>query len=176
MDKTQIFNNLAQKYGISVEAVQEMAGALQRGNLTMAQFSHPDLGGMGQWMQGGMTMVGDMFNNQLKYIVDGLCNDLVWEMNQNPTTFAPPPSNHPVTWYPANLGVPSASGSQNSTQYAYFPHINRLAVQMNGVTNIYDTTGYTIYGFGQQQPNVTFLTFSTQVGLVQLNQFPLANI
>jgi hypothetical protein len=28
----------------------------------MAQFDHPDLGGMGQWTAGGMTMIGDMFN------------------------------------------------------------------------------------------------------------------
>ena len=31
---------------------------------------------MGQWSQGGMIMVGDMFNNALKYKVDQLCNEL----------------------------------------------------------------------------------------------------
>jgi hypothetical protein len=42
----------------------------------MAQFSHPELGGMGQWSRGGMIMIGDMFNNGLKSRVDALCNDL----------------------------------------------------------------------------------------------------
>lgn len=50
--------------------------ALIAGNGTMAQFMHQDLGGMGQWSRGGMTMVGDMFNNSLKAKVDGLCSEL----------------------------------------------------------------------------------------------------
>jgi hypothetical protein len=173
MDKQQIFSNLSQKYGISVSAVEEMAMALQRGNLSMAQFNHPDLGGLGQWMQGGMTMVGDMFNNQLKYTVDNLCSDLVFEINQNPITFKPLVSNTSFqndSWYPASLGVPSSSGGQNATRYAYFPQMQRLAVQINGLVSIYSTTGYDIYGFGQQQPDANFLTMSTQVGTIYLNQ------
>lgn len=42
----------------------------------MAQFSHPEFGGSGQWMQGGMLMLSDMFNHALKGRVDGLCNEL----------------------------------------------------------------------------------------------------
>ncbi len=42
----------------------------------MAQFYHPDLGGGGQWMRGGMTMVGDMFNGGLQVTVAGLCSEL----------------------------------------------------------------------------------------------------
>jgi len=50
--------------------------ALVNGNGTMAQFDHRELGGSGQWMAGGMTMVGDMFNHGLKAKVDGLCSEL----------------------------------------------------------------------------------------------------
>ena len=50
----------------------------------MAQFTHPELGGSGQWMQGGMTMVGDMFNNALKAQVDGLCAELSRFLAQHP--------------------------------------------------------------------------------------------
>jgi hypothetical protein len=32
----------------------------------MAQLSHPEFGGSGQWMAGGATMFSDMFNNALK--------------------------------------------------------------------------------------------------------------
>ena len=42
----------------------------------MAQFGHPELGGTGQWMRGGMTMVGDMFNASLQARVAALCEDM----------------------------------------------------------------------------------------------------
>ena len=48
----------------------------------MAQFSHPEFGGSGQWMRGGMIMVSDMFNNYLKGRIDGLCNEL-WGLVAN---------------------------------------------------------------------------------------------
>jgi hypothetical protein len=38
----------------------------------MAQFNHPEFAGSGQWMQGGMLMLGDMFNHALKGRVDAL--------------------------------------------------------------------------------------------------------
>ena len=75
---------LAKKYGVSPEAVQVLAEALQRGNLTMAQFSHPELGGSGQWMQGGMLMIGDMFNNGLKATVNNLCVELATALANQP--------------------------------------------------------------------------------------------
>lgn len=65
--------NIANRYGISVNAVSNLTHTLMRSNGAMAQFNIPELGGGGQWMQGVMTMVGDMFNNQLKATVDGLC-------------------------------------------------------------------------------------------------------
>ena len=50
--------------------------ALLNSKGTMAQFDHRELGGAGQWMPSGMTMVGDMFNQGLKAKVDGLCSEL----------------------------------------------------------------------------------------------------
>src|SRR5437870_8613561 len=64
---------LAQRYGVSTEAVLTLLQALVHGHGTMAQFDHPELGGRGQWMPGGMVMVGDIFNQALKVTVDGLC-------------------------------------------------------------------------------------------------------
>src|SRR5258705_6616940 len=66
--------DIAQRHGLSREAVLSMLSALRAGGGTMAQFSVPELGGSGQWMRGGMTMVGDMFDNALKARVDALCN------------------------------------------------------------------------------------------------------
>ena len=50
---------LAERYRVSDGAVRALLDAVIRGGGAMAQFSHPDLGGSGQWMRGGMTMVGD---------------------------------------------------------------------------------------------------------------------
>jgi hypothetical protein len=72
----QAVNDLAQRHGVSPDAVATMLDAVMNGNGAMAQFSHSEFGGSGQWMRGGMTMVGDMFNNGLKNRVDAICHDL----------------------------------------------------------------------------------------------------
>ena len=72
----QKMNDLAQHYGVSTDAVMALLQALMNSKGTMAQFDHRELGGAGQWMPGGMTMVGDMFNHGLKAKVDGLCSEL----------------------------------------------------------------------------------------------------
>jgi hypothetical protein len=72
----QAINDIAQRHGFSFDAVLSMLGSVINGNGSMSQFSHPEFGGSGQWMQGGMTMIGDMFNNYLKGRVDNLCAEL----------------------------------------------------------------------------------------------------
>jgi hypothetical protein len=72
----QAVNDLAQRHGFSFDAVAAMLDAVVNGNGGMAQFSHHEFGGSGQWMRGGMTMIGDMFNNNLKGRVEALCADL----------------------------------------------------------------------------------------------------
>jgi hypothetical protein len=72
----QIINNIAQRYNFSSDAVFSMLLSVINGNGSMAQFNHPEFGGSGQWMQGGMIMLGDMFNNGLKNSVGGLCQEL----------------------------------------------------------------------------------------------------
>ena len=57
----------------------------------MTQFDHRELGGAGQWMPGGMTMVGDMFNHGLKAKVDGLCSELSEILATQP--FVPSPTS-----------------------------------------------------------------------------------
>jgi hypothetical protein len=88
--------DLAQRYGVSTDAVTSMLQSVMNGNGTMAQFFHHELGGGGQWMQGGMTMVGDMFNHGLKSKVDGLCSELSQLLSQQP--FVPVPQNSQSQW------------------------------------------------------------------------------
>ncbi|MEI6067559.1 MAG: SHOCT domain-containing protein [Methylococcaceae bacterium] len=72
----QIINNIAQRYNFSPDAVFSMLLSVINGNGSMAQFNHREFGGSGQWMRGGMIMLGDMFNNGLKNSVSGLCQEL----------------------------------------------------------------------------------------------------
>ncbi|HEX8603323.1 MAG TPA: SHOCT domain-containing protein [Pseudoduganella sp.] len=72
----QIIENIASRYGYSTDAVLSMLQSVINGNGSMAQFNHPEFAGAGQWMNGGMTMVSDMFNNQLKGSVNNLCSEL----------------------------------------------------------------------------------------------------
>ena len=80
----RVVDELAQRHGVSSDAVLTLLRAVAAGNGTGAQFSHPELGGMGQWSQGGMIMVGDMFNNALKHRVDVLCSELAALVRSEP--------------------------------------------------------------------------------------------
>jgi hypothetical protein len=83
----EVVNDLAQRYGFSQEAVLHLTFALLKGRGCMAQFNHPELAGSGQWMNGGMMMLGDMFNNGLKARVDGVCRELAAAIASQPELF-----------------------------------------------------------------------------------------
>lgn len=76
LEGQQIINNIAQRYNFSSDAVFSLLLSVINGNGSMAQFNHPEFGGSGQWMRGGMIMLGDMFNNGLKNSVGNLCQEL----------------------------------------------------------------------------------------------------
>lgn len=140
-----------------------MAASVQNGGGTMAQFSIPELGGSGQWMRGGMTMVGDMFDHSLKARVDALCNELAQLLGTTPVF---PPTQ---SWWPADLGTPSSTGGQNDTRYAVFPATHRLAIHQHGATRVFDTGEHRIGGVQQQQAGAGIggagtVTFTSQLG------------
>ena len=185
----QKVEEIARRYYVSVDAVMTLLEAVNNGGGTMAQFSHPELGGGGQWMQGGMTMVGDMFNNNLKSKVDNLCNELAGALASQ-TKIAPPPANQAQNgggsgaasfsvsgggnqWWPADLGSPSSSGSQNNIRYAVFPSTRRLAIDSNGQVTVYDTLDHQIGGVSQQQGYDASVTFSSQYGMVSIANLPI---
>jgi hypothetical protein len=72
----QLIRDLAQRHAVSEDAVMSLFRALSATGGASAQFNHPELGGFGQWMQGGMTQVGDMLNSTLRAKVDSLCSAL----------------------------------------------------------------------------------------------------
>jgi hypothetical protein len=73
------------------------------------------------------------------------------------------------TWWPAELGSPSATGAQNDMRYAYFADSGRLAVQVNGQVSLYDAGEHRIGGFSQQQGGGGGVAFSTPAGTVSLS-------
>ena len=163
--------DIAQRHGLSQEAVLAMLIALREGGGTMAQFNVPELGGNGQWMRGGMTMVGNMFDNALKARVDALCNELSQLLATTAVFPAPAPSSQagamfgPNNWWPGDLGVPSSAGGQNDVRYAFFPGTRRLAIQINGVTKVFDTGEHRIGGVQQQQgTGYSSVGFTSQFG------------
>ena len=65
------------RHGVSPEAVEHCAGRRWLpGRGPWRSSITPSLAAMGQWTMGGMTMIGDMFNNSLKARVDAICTDV----------------------------------------------------------------------------------------------------
>ena len=180
----KIVEDIARRHGVGSDAVLTLLSALAAGGGTQAQFSHPDLGGMGQWSQGGMIMVGDMFNQGLKYRVDALCTELAGLLRtetvfQQPVTQSPSsslfvPGNFRSRW-PADLGQPASSGSQNDLHYAVFPAARRLAIERGGQVTVYDIGDHRIGGFSQQQSGDQSLTFTSQYGVVRVADLPIVS-
>ena len=85
----RLVNDLSQRSGFSPDAVLTMLRAVSAGYGTQAQFNHPEFGGMGQWSQGGMIMIGDMFNQNLKYRVSSLCDEISGLLRNQPLFAAP---------------------------------------------------------------------------------------
>ncbi len=178
--------DVAKRHGVSLDAALELLGALAQGNGQQAQFNHPDLGGMGQWSQGGMIMIGDMFNHGLKARVDALCNELAGLLRSQPLTNAEGghfqsqgQSGGGVSlfvagtgsggrWWPAELGNPASTGAQNDLRYASFPGLRRLAIEQGEEVRVYDTGEHKISGFSQQQGGDQSLTFTSPLGLVRV--------
>lgn len=221
----RLVSELASRHGFGADAVTAMLFAVLYGNGTMAQFSHPEFGGSGQWMSGGMTMIGDMFNNGLKNSVANLAQELAnlvanqpgllqtgsfqsqsqgsqypggqaqyqggqgqyqggayqgGQGNQgggagNASLFVPgsPGGNQ---WWPAELGAPNASGSQNNVRYAYFSWPRRLAVDLGGQVTVYDTLDHQIGGVSQQQSVGGSVTFTSQFGTVSVADLPVISV
>lgn len=181
----QKVEDIAAKYNLKTETVESLLKAVVQGNGTMAQFDIAELGGSGQWMKGGMTMVGDMFNNSLKGTVDKLCTELselvsshvLYEVSDDETPRTQTEGRHAVnntsSSWPSVFGNPTSSGSQNNFRYAYFAPVRRLVVEENGKRAIYDTKHHNITGISQQQGQGNSYKFTSQDGPVDLGSLDL---
>jgi hypothetical protein len=197
----RLLEEIGRRNGFSTEAMLALLQSVRSGRGTMAQFSHPELGGMGQWTRGGMIMIGDMFNNALKSRIAALCAELSevvgrtdvvsrrpassqWQSQggsggmplPESSLFVPAPGGFGASnWWPSDLGNPGSTGAQNNMRYAYFPGGRRLAIEVNGRMSVHDTGDHAINGFAQQQSGDQSLTFTSQYGVVRLDSLPLVS-
>lgn len=163
--------SVADRHGVSLDAVRHLVRALERGHGTMAQFDHPDLGGMGQWFAGGMVMVGRMFDDGLKARVDALCTELAASLPASGFAEAAPVARRGGgEWWPADLGSPASTGSQNGMRYAYFPESRRLAIESGTGVAVYDTGEHHITGVSQSNGSLGFTGPAGAVDLARLRR------
>lgn len=164
---------VAARHGFNRAAVVALWDALRHGGGRMAQFSHPELGGMGQWSSGGMLQIGAMFDHALKARVAAACADLAAAAGDRGST---EPGEGTVRegardgadWWPGSFGSPSAAGSQNGIRYASFADARRLAVDRDGTITLYDTGRHRIFGVSQSQSRGSHLAFTTDDETVDL--------
>jgi hypothetical protein len=194
----RIVTEIAARHGVGLDAALAVLGALADGHGRQAQFNHPDLGGMGQWSEGGMIMIGDMFNQGLKARVDALCNELAGLLRREPPAVAAalrypaqgqsqsqgdgdgvslfvPGTGASGAWWPPELGAPVSTGAQNDMRYAWFPGARRVAIEHSGEVRVYDSGEHRITGFSQQQSGDRSLTFTSQFGIVRLSELALVS-
>jgi hypothetical protein len=175
-----LVERMVKKHSVSPAAVEVALAALRNGGGSMAQFSHSDFGGMSQWSP-GMSMVGDMFNTQLKAKLDALCTDIAAHLHASPAASGERSAAEDISyrsmagsadWWPAGLGRPGAVGAQNNLRYAVFPDTRRLVIDDQGATTVYDTGPHRIYGVAQAQRGDQTLSFTSQDGLVRVADLP----
>jgi hypothetical protein len=169
---------IAARHGLSPDAALALFRAIEVGRGVMAQFNHPELGGMGQWLRTGMVMVGDMLDTGLKRRVGEFSSELAALLNEGRGPFSEAKSGQAPpwpdgAWWPAELGAAASSGAQDKMRYAYFPASHRLAVQVSDQLSLYDTGTYRIFGVSQQQGSGRSLVFSSDRGEVRLEDLPL---
>lgn len=179
-NEQDLVDRMAKAHSVSPGAVQVVLAALRNGGGRMAQFSHADFGGMSQWAP-GMSMVGDMFNVQLKARLDALCTDLAAHLASQEVAGGAGAASDQVSyramgrtadWWPAGLGQAGAVGAQNDLRYAVFPESRRLVIDDHGAITVYDTGSHQISGVAQAQSVDRTLTFTSQHGLVRVADLP----
>jgi hypothetical protein len=177
-DDETIIAAIAKRRGVSRDAVATALAALRRGGGRMAQFSHSEFGGMAQWVFGGMSMIGDMFNSQLKATFEGVMADLADALRSGSLSSGRATHGSAAgeamgsgQWWPAEFGSPSSVGSQNSVRYAFFPKAHRLVIEEDGKRSVYDTGSHRISGVSlQQHGSRRSLAFHSQHGPVRLDE------
>ncbi len=190
-------DELAERYAFSDAAIAHLLSAVADGQTQMAEFDHPEFGGPGMWMAGGMLMISRPNDHRLKAEIEALCEEIgallraepglventsirhstVAAVSQSQTQRAGAPGRghsqssgpYASTEWPAALGTPNITGAQNNLRYAWSAETARLAIDDGRRVALYDTGDHRITGVSQQQNNSHgALTLTSQHGPVAL--------
>src|ERR1700674_4037210 len=130
-----------------------------------------------------MSMVGDMFNTQLKAKLDALCSDIAAHLDSSSAAGDERSAGDEVSYrsrstdrWPAGLGRPGAVGVQNDLRYAVFPDTRRLVIDDRGAISVYDTGDHRIFGVAQAQSSDRTLSFTSQDGLVRVTDLRVVGV
>lgn len=173
----QVLEEISARHGVSLNAMSVLLSALKAGGGTMAQFNHPELGGMGQWSS-GMLMIGEFSNAALKQKVLAICQELSTYLNNTASqkmTWQSLKSFETEKWWPDSLGSPASAGGQNDIRYAYFPALKRLAIKERAKVTIFDTGEHEIFGVSQEQGLNDSLIFESQLGRIRAADLPVTD-
>jgi hypothetical protein len=177
-----VIPSIAQRYHVSLDAAREVERALRATGGRQAQFSHPELGGSGQWMP-GMLMIHAGADRQLRARVEGLLDEVAAVVRgsetASPAALARDP-NAPAassrvdlpageSWWPASYGHPTAHGCQSGIRYALFPGRRCVLVQVGSRIDCFDTADHQVRGVGQQQGHASRLVLTTATGEIPLD-------
>ena len=185
-EDTSSIDRYARETGFSSAAVRAMADALATGGGGMAQFDHPEFGGSGQWMRGGMIMITGFGDHELKARIDRLCNLLArdplvqraslarGDQHQQQSSGSSAARDEGI-WWPGDLGRPDSTGAQDDVRYAWFADARRLAVSTAAGVTVYDTEDHRLGGVSQQQGGIAGLAFSSQHGPIALDRLKVVS-
>jgi hypothetical protein len=177
-----VIPSIAERYHVSIDAAREVERALRATGGRQAQFSHPELGGTGQWMP-GMLMIHAAADRQLRTRVEGLLDEVAAVVRGSdtaaPAALARDPDAPPAlsrvdlpageSWWPAPYGHPAAQGCQSGIRYAWFPGRCCVLVQVGSRIDCYDTAEHQVRGVGQQQGSSSRLVLTTASGEIPLD-------
>jgi hypothetical protein len=145
---SDLVEQMAKKHAVSPAAVEVVLAAVRSGGGRMAQFSHADFGGMSQWSP-GMSMVGDMFNTQLKAKLNGLCSDISAHLDAAPATVGSRSGADEVSyrsasgsrdWWPTGMDRPALSAHRTIFDTLVFPDSRRLVPRLSDYDSL-EVTG-----------------------------------
>jgi hypothetical protein len=169
---TQIITNLAKKYGLPVEIVNQLAHEMQKTRGESIRFDIEYLGGKGRWKLNQSASVGNGFDAELNNFITDLCSDLSDQIRANtvddnqddgddePTIPSRPRSKSalddtigiaplslkPNVWWPEDFGdEPDIMGHIGELRYAYFPQRRRLVLRQGLRNRIFDTASFDIH-------------------------------
>lgn len=108
--------DIAKRFHLGTASALHMLLAVRRGGGARARFNCLELGS-GEWMRGGMTLAGDMFDHALKAKVNALCSELSAALAKGglfeelPEEQSLPPAVAPKPGKPAS-GAPDPTSSE----------------------------------------------------------------